>query len=349
MYRRLISLTLSCAFAALSMQAQRAALTETTEPAQPVAQSSTPASAPALASAPAAEVKKEDWTVLPLEKSGLAISSMKRMSLGKYEFSEYTRELMRVEWRPGDPIDLYVIKPHGVEKPPVVLYLYDYRWDTDRFRDDRWCKQAVQGGVAAVGFVSALSGQRFHAPRPMKQWFVSQLQEALGTSTHDVQMILNYLSSRGDLDTTHVGMFGEGTGGAIAILAASVDSRIVTLDLLNPWGDWPDWLKESKQIPEEERATYLKPEFLERVSMLDPLTYLPRLKDRSLRILQVADDTVTPPSARDKIAAAVSSPEQLVRYSDSTAFIKAARGGSLSSWLPEHLRPSTQAVSKLQQ
>lgn len=286
--------------------------------------------------------------MLPLDKSGLDPADLKYMSLGKYETPDCTRELLHVEWRLVDPIDLYVIKPKGVTKPPVVLYLYDYRWDTNRFRSDIWCKQAVQGGVAAIGFVSALSGQRFHAPRPLKEWFVSELQEALGSSVHDVQMILNYLDSRGDLDLKHVGMFGEGTGAAIAVLSAAVDSRISALDLLNPWGDWPDWLRDSRQIPENERPSYLTTEFLKSVSMLDPVTYLPKLKDRSLRIMQVMDETVTPPSARDKIKAAAPNPDEVIRYQDRSAFLKAAHSGDLSSWMPDHLRPQREAMSKLQ-
>jgi len=95
----------------------------------------------------------------------------------------------------------------------------------------------------------------------MKQWFVSELQESLATSTHDVQMILNYAQARKDLDGQHIGMYGQGSGGAIGILAAAADSRITALQLIDPWGDWPDWLKNSKQIPEDERAMYLKPEF----------------------------------------------------------------------------------------
>jgi hypothetical protein len=343
MDRRFIILIAFSLFPFVALQGQKAALTETAKPVPAVVKPST------QANVASEEVQKESWTALPLEKSDLDKSSMEVMSLGKFEAPEFTRELLHVEWRTGDPIDLYVIKPHGVEKQPAVLYLYDYRYDTDRFRNDRWCKQATQGGVAAIGFVSALAGHRFHAPRPMKQWFISELQEALATSAHDVQMVLNYLASRGDIDTTRVGMFGEGSGGAIAILAASVDSRIAVVDLLNPYGDWPDWLRDSRQIPEDERPTYLTQEFLRKVSMLDPLTYLPQLADKSVRILQVFSDTVTPSSARDKMAAAAPHPEQVIRYQNSDEFIKAARSGSLSAWMPDHVRPSTQAASSLQQ
>ena len=228
------------------------------------------------------QARQESWTELTLAKSGLSPAAFKVMQLSKSEQPEYTSELLRVEWRSGDPIDLYVILPHGVAKPPVILFLYDYTADTDRFRNEHWCKQATQGGFAAIGFVSALSGQRFHAPRPMKEWFVSELQEVLATSTHDVQMILNYLDTRGDVDVSKAGMYGQGSGGAIAVLAAEADPRIAVLDLLSPWGDWPEWLKDSPQIPENERAAYLKPEFLQSVSNLDPILYLPHLKLKGL-------------------------------------------------------------------
>jgi hypothetical protein len=54
----------------------------------------------------------------------------------KDEYPDFTRELLEVQWRDGDPIYLYIIKPHGVTKPPVVLYLYSYPSETDRFRDN---------------------------------------------------------------------------------------------------------------------------------------------------------------------------------------------------------------------
>lgn len=288
--------------------------------------------------------EKEHWTALPLDKSGLNPKAFNAVLLQKTEQPDYTRELIRVEWRAGDPIELTIVRPHGVAKPPVILYLYDQTSDTDRFRSDSWCKQATQGGYAAVGFVSALAGQRFHAPRPMKEWFVSEMQEALGTSTHDVQMILNYLAQNDTLDASEVAMFGQGSGGSIAILAASVDPRIVALDLVNPWGDWPDWLKDSPQIPDNERATYLKPQFLAGVSSLDPVLYLPHLNLKALRVQQMMTDPVTPPAARAKIAAAAPKPEDVVQYKDVVASVKAYRLNGLSGWLRLHWQPSSTTV-----
>jgi len=145
---------------------------------------------------------------------------------------------LQVQWRASDPIDLYVMKPKGVSKPPVILYLYGYPTDTDIFKNDDCDALVTRDGFAAVGFVSALTGHRYRN-RPMKEWFLSELQESVATSAHDVQMVLNYLASRGDLDMNRVGMFAQGSGASIAILATAVDPRIKVLEALDPWGDWP--------------------------------------------------------------------------------------------------------------
>ena len=291
---------------------------------------------------------KEDWTAISLAKSGLDAEAAGGAVISKVEFGECTRELVRAEWRPNDPIDIYVIRPKGVNKPPVMLFLLNYTFDTDVFREPAWCKEAQQNSVTTVGFGSALSLQRFHSPHSMRQWFVSELQEALGTSTHDVQMVLNYLDQRGDLDMKHVGMLGQGSGGAIAILAAAADPRITALDLLDPWGDWPDWIKESKQIPEQERATYLEPKFLAKVANLDPMIFLPQLKLKALRVQQVTSDLVTQPSARGKIAAAVVDPKSVVRYADNTSERQAWGESGISGWMTAQLHLKGTTTDKAQ-
>ena len=277
----------------------------------------------------------EDWTTLTLAHSELHAEPP--VAGEKNDMPRFTRELWQVKWRQGDPIDLYVIRPKDVAKPPVVLYLYSYPSETDRFRDDAYCARLTAGGFAAVGFVSALTGQRY-SNRPMKQWFVSELQESLATSVHDVQMILNYLATRGDLDMSKVGMFGTGSGGAIAVLAASVEPRIKAIDVLNPWGDWPDWLAESGIIPDEERPNFLKPEFQKKVANLDPVQYLPSLTQQ-VRIQNVMGNTATPKAAREKINAAAPKSAQISDYDDTKKFFSAEGGGRIFQWIKAQLQP----------
>ncbi|WP_213805464.1 alpha/beta hydrolase [Granulicella sp. dw_53] len=327
-----------------SLQAQ------TTTPTPQSPQSATPEKPLVFeeaAKSAAVEPPKENWTTISLAKSGLPTQSVAGVPMSKSELPEgCTRELLRLEWRQADPIDLYVIRPTGVENPPVGLFLLNYTFDTNIFRTDYWCSQSKQNGLAIVGFGSALSWQRFHTPRPMREWFVSELQEALSTSAHDVQMVLNYLETRKDLDMKHVGMYGQGSGGAIAILAAAADSRISAIDVTDPWGDWPEWLKGSKQIPEEERAAYLKPEFLQKVANLDPVNYLPQLEGKSIRIQQVTDDPVTPSAAKEKIAGAAPRTIDVVHYPDKEAQHKSVFLGGITEWLANQLHPRTVMASE---
>jgi hypothetical protein len=231
-----------------------------------------------------------------------------------------------------------VIRPKGAIKPPAILYLYSYPSETDIFRNDAYCANVTREGFAAIGFVSALTGHRY-TNRPMKQWFVSELQEALGSSVHDVQMILNYLSTRDDLDMSRIGMFGVGSGATIAILAAAADPRINAIDLIDPWGDWPEWMAKSSLIPEVERPNYLKPEFLKKVAPLDPVEWLPRLKSQHVRLQQILDDSVTPRVAQARMKAAASGIAQIVAYDTTQKFSAAESGDKLLLWVKDQLRP----------
>jgi hypothetical protein len=261
----------------------------------------------------------------------------------KDEYPDFTRELIQVKWRDLDPIDLYVIRPRNLkkppEKPPVILYLYSYPSETKRFQDNGYCQRVTQDGFAAVGFVSALTGHRYHH-RPMRKWFVSELPEALVTSVHDVQMILNYLAARGDLSTGKVGMFGQGSGATIAILAATVDPRIKVLDLLDPWGDWSDWMAKSSLIPEAERADYVKPEFLKQVASLDPVLFLPQLESRPIRLQEVGDDPITPAVCLQRIEAAVPHSAEIARFATTRALYNASGGAQLFQWIKQHVGAS---------
>jgi len=292
-----------------------------------------------------AAVPKENWGALEDTKTGL--ESYTPALVSSDQQAEFVRELVRVQWRVGDPIDLWIVRPKTAGKVPLILYLYSYPLDPQQFRDDGWCKRATADGFAAIGFVSAMTGSRYRM-RPMKEWFVSELPEALGSSVHDVELILNYLSSRNDLDMNHVGMFGMGSGGTIAILAASVDPRIKSLDVLDPWGDWPDWMKESPAVPESERERYENEGFLKSVAIFDPINCLPSLKTRNVRVQQTVTDPVTPKSAKDKIAGSVPNQKELVRYANPEEHLKAWQTGGLSGWIKDQLNAPPALISNSQ-
>jgi len=288
---------------------------------------------------------REDWTELTIPASQRP--HIDAESLANDSHPGFTRELLQIGWRVNDNIDLWVVKPEGVKNPAVVLYLYSYPSTNNRYQDLDFCKFLTRNGVAAVGFVSALTEQRYH-DRPMKEWFVSDLDEALATTVHDVQLIIDYLASRGDLDVNRLGMFGDGSGASIAVMAAAADPRIKVLDLLNPWGDWPDWFAKSTLVPESERADYLKPEFLKKVDGVDPVKWLSKLTSQTVRLQYIKDGVpVTPPAAKAKIVSAVPDNVKITSYQDTKEFVRlVATTGSGFDWVQDRVKalPSTAEI-----
>ena len=252
------------------------------------------------------------------------------------EHAGYTREIVRVQWREGDPIDLFIVKPTGKTMTPVVLFLYSWPGDTGRFFSDAWCRTVTQRGIAAVGFVSALTGGRYH-DRPWKQWFVSELPEAFTKSVHDVQMILNYLETRHDLDTARVGMFGQGSGGTIALLAASVEPRLKAVDVIDPWADWPDWYAASPIVPSSQHDQLNRPEFVQSLQALDPVKVLPTLAPDRVRVQEATLNPVNPAPAKAKLRIAAGSHAFAQYLTEEDYREKAMKDGAILNWLTTKL------------
>jgi hypothetical protein len=278
---------------------------------------------------------KEDWTSPALKSSNLQPAPPLSAYINAYD--GYTVELLQVQWRFGDPLDLYVMKPKGVAKPPVILYLYGYPAGTDRFKDETFQKAVTKDGFAAVGFVSALTGHRYH-DRPMRKWFISELQECLATSAHDVQMVLDYLATRNDLDMSRVGMFTQGSGASIGIFVSGVDPRIKVLDALDPWGDWPTWMATSPFVPEDERTEYVKPEFLRKMAALEPVEWLPEIQAKKFRLQDAVFEPNTPKAAKEKLRAAVPGNATVVIYKTPEEFNAVVRGNKELDWIQHELR-----------
>jgi hypothetical protein len=139
-----------------------------------------------------------------------------------------------------------------------------------------------------------------------------------------------------------VGMWGDGSGASIAIMAAAVDSRIKALDLLDPWGDWPDWLAKSSLVPDKQRAGYLTTEFLKKVENLDPVKWLPHVKAQQVRLQYIQEGvSVTPDVVREEMEAAAPSNVKIVHYENTKTFVsEVASSGKGFDWVKDRLGPA---------
>lgn len=281
----------------------------------------------------------ENWSSPSDVKTGL--DPVPSEVVSKEEHPDFDRQMIRMQWRFNDPIEVWVVRPKKNakvdDKAPVIVYLYGSPDKGDQFRDNGWCKRATSDGFAAVGFVAALTDYRFKE-RPLKQWFVSELAESLGSTAHDVILVLNELQQGGYLDTRRVGAFGIGAGGTIALLVAQADPRIASVDVLDPWADWPEWLKDTPLLTDQDRPKFLTQEFLKSVSTLDPLTYLPSLKTPSVRIQQNWSDPVTPTKVKQALASAAPPSVTVVKYENAADLMKSWQAAGLSGWLKQQMR-----------
>jgi cephalosporin-C deacetylase-like acetyl esterase len=156
-------------------------------------------------------------------------------------------------------------------------------------------------------------------------------------------MVLNYLAGRGDLDMNRVGMVASGSGASIAILASAVDPRIKVLDAMNPWGDWPVWMATSPFVPQEERAQYVKPEYLEKVAALDPVDWLPKVRAKNFRLQGSAFDTRTPAAALQKLRTAVPASATVTIYKTTDDLYPIVRDHTELQWIKQELKTLSNA------
>lgn len=247
----------------------------------------------------------------------------------------FTREIISMQWRPLDPITFFVIKPKNVRRPSVVLYCYTFPQSSKRFMDDEYCARITASGAAAIGFESALTADRYRN-RPMREWFVSEMRESLVSTVHDVQYLLDYAQSRGDLNASSAGFFGTGSGATIGVLAATIEPRIRALDLIGPWCDWPTWMKESKQIAEDERPKLTQRAFLRDIRDLDPLNKISKL-NIPIRINHVKEDPTVPDRTIEALRKRLPKSATLTLHEDNIAFYRWTQANSMFGWLPSKL------------
>jgi cephalosporin-C deacetylase-like acetyl esterase len=140
-----------------------------------------------------------------------------------------------------------------------------------------------------------------------------------------------------------IGMFGEGSGGSIAILAAAADPRIKAVDLLDPWGDWPDFLADSPILQQDpHRQDYVKPEFLKRVAPLDPVKWMPQLTI-PIRMQQVHQNDVIPDKCKEAIKAAAPKQAQIDRFEAAKDLARHESDGRLFDWIRGQVQESVKS------
>jgi dipeptidyl aminopeptidase/acylaminoacyl peptidase len=135
----------------------------------------------------------------------------------------------------------------------------------------------------------------------------------------DLESVVDYLTTRPDVDADRIGALGFSMGAATTIMAAADDKRIKAVVDDSGWADVHHWLRpklgDMFRHPRA-RFTPLSMKLVELRTGIDfdelkPGKVVDRLAPRPLLIIHGADDDVVPPSDADELYAAAKEPKQL--------------------------------------
>jgi hypothetical protein len=106
-------------------------------------------------------------------------------------------------------------------------------------------------------------------------------------------------------------------------------------------------------VPKDERDDFKKPEFLKKVSTLEPLQYLPKVQARRFRLQQLTFETDTPTVVKEKIRVAVPTGGNIVLYKSLAEFEAAFPHSANLKWIEQELlslpdKPESAVIFPLQ-
>jgi hypothetical protein len=105
-------------------------------------------------------------------------------------------------------------------------------------------------------------------------------------------------------------------------------------------------LATSPFVPEDERAEYVKPEFLKKAAALDPMGWLPKIQAAKFRLQDAIFEPNTPKVAKEKIRAAVPPGAAVVIYQTPEEFNPVIRGEKDLVWIQDQLRSLLDGISQ---
>ena len=155
----------------------------------------------------------------------------------------------------------------------------------------------------------------------------------------DVESVVDYLTTRPDVDAGRIGALAFSMGAASTLMAAADDKRIRAVVDDSGWADVHHWLRPKLTdmfLHPRARFTPLSMKLIELRTGIDfddlkPGDVVGRIAPRPLLIVHGADDDVVPASDGDELFAAAREPKELWRVEDAGHGDTLRPGGPTSS------------------
>jgi uncharacterized protein len=155
----------------------------------------------------------------------------------------------------------------------------------------------------------------------------------------DLRSVLDYLSTRDDVDRDRIGALGFSMGAATTIMVAGHDSRIKAVVDDSGWSDVHHWLRPSWRdafLSPRNRFNALSLKLAERRADIDlddlkPVRDVPLLAPRPLLIIHGTADGSVPIGDADELYAAAGQPKELWKLEEGVHSETVRPGGPTSS------------------
>jgi cephalosporin-C deacetylase-like acetyl esterase len=191
--------------------------------------------------------------------------------------------------------EFYRSKRAGLRPAVIVLHILGGDFPLSRL----FCNRLAQQGVSAL-FVK----MPFYGPRRQgtSQRMVSvnpdETVAGMTQAVLDIRRSVAWLAARDDVDPQKIGIFGISLGGITGGLAAGIEPRIGHVCLLLAGGDMgrvaldaPELRKVRGELP---KALGDRETLIQKLAVIDPVTYAARARGKRILMLNATHDEVIP-------------------------------------------------------
>lgn len=229
--------------------------------------------------------------------------------------------------------------PDNQDKPPMVILLQGFLGKKDGEKLNTLSSDLLKNGIASIRFDYAGYGKS--DGNTQTEYLVSKIIE-------DIELILEFVKTNNELSTNKIGIWGQSMGGMLAVIIASLHSKIdavcavscpstITLndDLENKITEWKvnGFLERSNSNGQLIRIGY---EFVEDARKWSALDSVKKITAPKLFITGTMDTTVLP-SITHQVFKASKKPKELIEvenmpheYNQNSKFIEVINTASVN-------------------
>jgi len=213
---------------------------------------------------------------------------------------------------------LISIPSAGKPPYPCLIMLHGYGGRKEDMKD--FAKFAAENGYAIAAIDAQYHGERKQPGKALYSTNLTESRDGVVQTVIDARRTVDYLESRGDVDSTKIGLVGGSMGGILGAIFAGVEPRVKAAVLIVGGGNMSLMIMKSEHpaIPpiraylEEKGITYQEIQgFLDPI---DPINFIDKIAPRPLLMHNGKHDTIVPAEAGRQLYERAKQPKTVYWY-----------------------------------